>query len=227
MAKTDSEAKSDSDPYMEPWAVAVAAVQIERTAVEDVTVERIVVVPAVNPMAVATCVRNGIVHVIVRQIVVEARPTAHLFHESGEISFGILAGLPHPTQRVVPMALPHERTELKWITGIGGVNRAQAAGLVYGDRRSVAPAAYLVIASSPNEMVVDGIHGEEHANPTIGIGVQHDQIAILLGTYLDADSFAPFDGVSLIEPDLDRGILHGDRGHIAGRGHGRGGNRQR
>ena len=105
------------------------------------------------------------------------------------------------------MIAEHELVEAERIVGHGGVHRAPALAVVRRERLVAAAAADLVLPAAAHEVVVLRIDREQHAQMAVGIGVEHQQVAILARPDLHLGLFAGEEPPVVADPDLDGRIV--------------------
>jgi hypothetical protein len=88
-----------------------------------------------------------------------------------------------------------------------GVDRAPAGSVVRRERFAAPAAADLVLAAAAHEVVVFRIDREQHSEVPVGIGVEHQHVAILAGPHLHLGLFAREEPTVAADPDLDRRIV--------------------
>jgi hypothetical protein len=145
----------------------------------------------------------------VHQVVLEADLTRHRTGERQQLGLGIeiLGQPPLVENAVVPVVAPDELSELVGVPREGREDGAQAARLIDPERFPVATAAQLVILSAAQEAVVKRIEREQHPDPAVGLGMQHEEVAIGFGTRVHAHPVALVHVPLLVEPHLHHRIL--------------------
>jgi hypothetical protein len=149
------------------------------------------------------------------------RATSHLPRERRQLGLGveILGETPGVEQAVVPVIVTDERVRAERISGKRGVHGPDALGLIDAERFAIPPAQELEVLTAAHEVVIERIERKEHSDAAVGLGMQHQQVAVRLRTSVHADTVAPLQVSSLAQPDLYRSLLLNDDGRL-GRGHG-------
>src|SRR5881296_3330313 len=206
-------------------SVAVGPVENRIVAQERIVKERIVaravqrrVAVAIRPApAVAEIHRVvGIVRVIVRPrrrdrvcdgVVVEMAIGRHALHHVDQRGFLVVAPLARVEHAVVPMITAHELVELERRAGPGCEHQPRALAVVHEERFAVAPAAHFDGLVAPHEVVVRRVEREQHPHAPLGVGAQHEHIAVLGQPHIDPGLVGALEIVVVIEPDFDRWIV--------------------
>ena len=81
----------------------------------------------------------------------------------------------------------------------------------------ISPAPDLVPMPAPNEVVVPGAEREQHSETPIGIGIEHQEVAVPLGLDLDLGLLTFPELTTVVDPDPDWSRARLDRGEPAGR----------
>jgi hypothetical protein len=150
-----------------------------------------------------------------RQVVTERGAARHLLHECRELSLRVelLVQSPRVEQAVVPVVAANERIDSERVTGVRGVDGADALRLVDPERFPIAAPADLHVPPAPNVVVLKWIERNQHADPAIRLGVKHQEISIPLCACVHAHAVAPPHVAALVQPDLDWCLgLSEDRG---------------
>ena len=153
-------------------------------------------------------------------VVVEVAVGHHALHQVDQRGFLVVARQTRVEYAIVPVVAAHELVELERRDRAGGEHHARPLALVDGERFAVAPAAHLELVAAAHEVVAGRIEREQHPNPTLGVGPQHDEIAVVGQLHVHLGLVAALEITVLIEPDFDRGVVTRCRGRS--RGHRRG-----
>ena len=145
----------------------------------------------------------------------------HALHDVDQRGFLVVTGLPHVEHPVIPMIAAHERVELEGRRRAGSEHQARALALVDVERLTVAPAAHLDRLAAAHERVVARVEREQHPHPAVGVGAQHDDVAVVREPRVDARLIAAV-VIVVIEPDFDRWVVAHDSSGRRGRGSERG-----
>ena len=201
--------------------VVVADVDRNRAATIPVVVVRIAAVRVVTP---ATAVRIVVidradvrdrrirdVRVIIDDVRGEVVIVAALRHpagDSGQHCLFVAAGVAHIERVVVPVTIEAVLPKPEWVTGDSRQHHA-AAALIFDHEQPVVatPVAKLVAAATTHPGVVVRVDGVQHPNAAVGIGVQHDEVAVVLHPNLDPGVIASLVSARLVERDPHRRIV--------------------
>src|SRR5713101_7436704 len=117
------------------------------------------------------------------------------------------------------MIAARELVELEWCHRAGGEHQPRALTLVDRERLAVAAAAELDRPPAAHEGVVARVEREQHPHAAVGIGAEHDEVAVLAELYVHMRLVAA-PVMVLIEPDFHGWVVtsHGgpDRGGRSG-----------
>ncbi len=104
------------------------------------------------------------------------------------------------------MVAEHVAVEPERRTGHRGVHHA-APGAVGLEGLAVAPVADLIPLPAPDEVVVARIEREEHPEVAVRIGVEDDEVAVILGTDVNLGPVARQEAAIAADPELNGGIV--------------------
>jgi len=84
------------------------------------------------------------------------------------------------------MITAHELVELEGGRRPRGEHHALALAVVDVERLAVPAAADLDLVAAPHEVVLARIEREEHTHTTLGVGAEHDHVAVIRQLHVDA-----------------------------------------
>ena len=114
------------------------------------------------------------------------------------------------------MVAEHEFVEAERRAGNGGVDCAAARPVADVEGVATAAALDLVLLAAADEVVVGGVDREQDAQVPFGIGVEHDQVAVVLGPHVDLGAVPSEETPVVVDPDLDRRIVRARGGRPIG-----------
>ncbi len=140
-------------------------------------------------------------HTVLGHVVVEIGARRHGGCYVREIGFGIVEYEPGIWQSVVPMTVAYELVEPERIAGKRGVYRTDTTRGEDAEGLTVTSTPDFKLATTPHEVVLDGINRKQDAYAAIRLGMQHEQIPVRRDARIDSDTVAQ-PHVTPIEPDL-------------------------
>jgi hypothetical protein len=154
---------------------------------------------------------------IVEDVVVEPTIAREPLHQLGDFGLGIVAVVVDVESGVIPVAAGLDLIEAERVSGDGGEDHTITVA-THNEGLPVAAPSDLVSSSSPNQVVLTGIDRIEDPEPTLGVVVQDQEIAVVTGLDLNPGSlaFAELSGVVDPEPDR-RGGGSRRQGYLIGR----------
>jgi hypothetical protein len=146
----------------------------------DADVERIVVVwlGVQREACTAPGGDNRLADTVLDEVVVEVRTRRQTEHEVRDLGLRINGDVPHLAQAVIPMIAADILLERERIARKRGIHSAYTLRSIHAEGFAIAAATNLEFVAAPDEVVVDGINGEQNPNTTVGFGVQHQQVAV-------------------------------------------------
>ena len=190
--------------------IVVSVVRITQECIPPPTVISRVIVctetnadvgPAVEMERVTARLGNHFPYPVLGHVVVEIGARRHGGCYVREIGLGIIEHVPGVRQSIIPMVVAREFVEAERIAGKRGVYRTYAAGCEDAKGLTIAPTADLEFATTPHEVVLDGIDRKQDAYAAIRLGMKHEQIPVRRDARVYPDTVAqPY--LTPIEPDL-------------------------
>jgi len=77
---------------------------------------------------------------------------------------------------------------------------------VHEERITVRATPNLHLAAPTHEIVIGGVEGEQHANPSVGVGMQNDEVAVFGGLDVHAGAVAAGE-LFVIDYDSNGGVV--------------------
>jgi hypothetical protein len=190
-------------------AVVIAPERVVAGEVVSVDVHR---APRV---VVAVLDYRGFVDLVGNDVVVEPVRPGERTDQSSQLLLRIFRVLRNREPGVVPASFADHFIEPEWL---GGQRREHKTGSVLTGAESALAVLVpdLVAAAGAHLGIVARIQGKEDAHPSVGVVVEHHQVAIALDIHLELDPFTLPVAPVVVHPELDGGI--------AGRHDGAGGN---
>src|SRR5262249_51581578 len=108
---------------------------------------------------------------------------------------------------VVPVVAEPVAVEPEPIAGYGGVDHSPSRGGVDVEDLAATPALYLVPLAAAHEVVVIGIQRGQYPELPVGVSVENEEIAVVLGQHLDLGMVAPEEPAVVVDPEPDRGLV--------------------
>ena len=137
-------------------------------------------------------------------------PDGHLLGDLGQLSLGLTLNLDVREHPGIPVVAAAELAVAKRVLSIRHVDRAEPDGVHHADRFSVLTVADLVITAAAHEIVAKRVERKQDANPPLGVGVQDDYVAVLLGSHVHAHRVTKLETLVAVEPKLN-GLVLDDR----------------
>ncbi len=135
----------------------------------------------VRPVSIAR--RDPVTHDVGGDVVLEVTVARHAPREVEQAREGIiplvLGGGAEGS--IVPVIVADEPVEGQWV---GRKDRHHGAGPVariHEERVTVRAPPNLHFPAPAHEIVIGGVEGEQHANPSLGVGMQNDKVAVFGG----------------------------------------------
>jgi hypothetical protein len=136
------------------------------------------------------------------------RFTAHAARDVEQAGERVVAQLGRAATQgaVIPVVIAHKGAVVERIPGEDCHHRARAVAVVDEEGVAVGAPAQLEAPAAAHEVVIRRIEWEQHPDPSVGVGVQHDEVAVLHRLDVDAGAVAAGE-LLVIEFNANGGVI--------------------